>query len=420
MDKKQVEAMIYGYVNGDKAVEERSRNQILEVINNPEFLDIFIKCSSNRMFRIVCKDFNLPQSVVDKRERYEKEILNNYANKSVNTVKEAICDLLFHESAQNVKLTIEEMRERAKYDPEFNKIYQVYAPFYDKIYELLEMTDENYNEALVGYILKDLSLRNAQIKSSGQNIKDETELLHGLATRSFKKELAEDIKESGNKIFEGIEPELYYTADGKPVQMYKLQKQTPNQENYQILVRTNRKADYLYQEDARQKYMENAAKYDYLSYSVNSDSLNTGFASKKRVKFGYFDLGTGQIICCNTHDSGSNSFNVYKAKVYRQDMPSVPEFLRRTSSYNEVVLENPETVLPSVIISPTPVPDEDTIQIAAAMGIPIMYIDEKYYQQQPSYEWDALEDSQFYSHDAFLKEQLEPLNPKVAQNNYTV
>ena len=81
--------------------------------------------------------------------------------------------------------------------------------------------------------------------------------------------------------------------------------------------------------------------------------------------------------------------------------------MKRTGSYNEVVFDNPETILPSVIISPSAEPDEKTIQIASALNIPILYIDESCYEQYPRVERNT--DSEWYSYEAFLKEPLCPL-----------
>ncbi|MBQ3047943.1 MAG: hypothetical protein IJD48_02890, partial [Clostridia bacterium] len=356
----------------------------------------------------VVKDFNLPESVVQKRESLESFVINNYENENFESVKQAVCDLLLHTSSNVAISKITTLRERAETCEEFNSVYGQYAEFFDKMVWFLSQKGDFASQEVCEMLEEIYQYKNV-FNVNGKQVCDIIEELYEKAETAFVSDLSQATKESGGKIFEGLEPEEIALSGDEKVDFYKVQNQTDNQRSFQILSRSTSVFPYMTQDGAKEKYQEEVSKFDYYSYSLFDESHLKSFSGKHRIRFGFFDVPKIQteIVSCSVYDGQTNQFLIERGKpVVWQQLMSLNDFMSQTGSYNEIVLTNPEMILPSVLITSSETPSEEEIKVAKAFNIPLVFIDGSSYKRNEN----KGKNQQFITYDSLLKTPLREPN----------
>ena len=384
MTQQEIEQLINGCRSNRPNKHEYLQQLKSELEKNPSFVsEIIIKRTSNLMFRILTRDIPLSEEIVTKRRHLESEIIKDYQNQNLDKVKEAMADILFGDNAKNGLLDIKTLRDRAELDPEFKKEYQKYQKLFD-LYEKLYNLDANCPKDEVLEVLEQIV---TEMNSLGIKKEDIPKVVDGLlnqARSASYEEIAQRV--NGSDILQGVQPQVVKTKDGKEVNFYVLKKQGQNQQNFTLITRSTNSFDYVREDSSMQTYVENAARKNYYSYSLISDSRigNSFSTSNGRVMLGYSKTGQGELLSCNTRDGQTNQWEISNdILVLQQDYLTVDELLKRTGAkdYNEIVITQPETMKPTMVICGGPEPTEREIAVASALGIPLVYIDREYYSE---------------------------------------
>ena len=376
--------LIWNYIYGNLGSSEEVIHDIGQMLKDPKNLDYFIKNASNYVFRHIVDELGLSDSVVEERERLESQVINNYENESLYSVQNAICDMVFHESLGIIIHKIQTLKDRAESTESFNVYYSPYAEFFDKVINFFNLKGEHSSQE-IGEMIEELQGYKATFDQAGKQVFDVVEELYQKAESDFIEDLSSSVGETGRKIFNGVNPEEIVLPNGESVSYYKIQNQTKNQRNMYMLSRSTDVYPYMTEEGAKEKYQEEVSKFGYYSYSVFDEGHTTSFAGMHRIRFGFFDLPKEKtdIISCSVHDGQTNQFPIKKGKtVVPQHLMALSEFVNQTgNSYNEIVLSNPEQIIPSVVITASETPTEEEIRVAKAFNIPLIFIDQSCYEK---------------------------------------
>lgn len=384
MNYNNIGLLLNQYMYGSFERLQESKRTIENIKDEPAFLEYLIKKSANKTFRMLVEEFNISDAVVEERENLERNIIQNYQDYDVDVVRQSLSDLLFHDNMTNVLLTIQSIREYAECSEEFNEKYKKYSNILDIVYEFFQMNSKELSSEAILKYLSELSDINSKLKLENISILSIITELFSLAEIMCEVGFRQDVKESGDRLFDGVIPELKEDKNGNLVPLINLKNQTQNQEEFLFFARSTMIDDSLKGDDARNSYIQiQQSKGNYLSYSLFNQSKHTSFisGSSDYVVFGYFSLGGGHLLSTTTRDGQTNQFSIIKGKYnLKQNFLSSSKFMEKTKrKYNEIVCENIDLPLPDFILSSDTVPSEDIIQIASAMNIPIVFIDDRYY-----------------------------------------
>lgn len=369
--------------------ENKNDNTLTDLLNNERFANIATEKISAPFFYEMVDDLHLSNDFVIKRENELKNIIINYQDYDINDVKNAYCDLYFHDIPKNVSLDIKTIIDFANDDPSFKKEY--IGELYDilcNIYAFLN-NDIEYSNAT------NLLLNNGQLN-------------HELLSKCYlmcQKRFKELVSQSVNKnITENIEPKTLLSSSGNEVKFYDIENQTEIQKHVTMLVSTI-------------PCSEDATEFKQIYYSdkngeikngrrscslVNETKLSSLFGGKNRITFGYDDLN-GRIITSATLGDGGTDGNEERfrrhRKVRKSSYLSVDKFVACTQGHTEVTVNmgtTGEVMKPSYILITRDTPTQFEIDVAAEFGIPIRYVNISKYEQQPDIRYSP-EDYDYYS-----------------------
>ena len=386
MSELEIKRVFMNYLN--KSFNEDNYKTLVNIIKSePIARKLIVNQMDNYSFRKVVKEFNLDNSYIEEREGLEKDILNNSRLFDISIVQEALCDILFQNNKQNIILCIRTLQERASLCPEFNSKFSKYQSFYSEIMSFLNLS-ESTSPFDVEEKLKLISKLNKELfsnKTCCENLKE----MFDIAEKDFQEDLRECLADSREKILLQTEPE-FIDYNGVKIPIYKMENKTQSQASFQFLGRTMQ-ISILLDGDPMENYINYANQKEYLSYSLMDQSVHSGFAQKTRVKFAYFDCSSSEMWSCNTRDGQTNQYKLKKGKyVLRQEFLPISDFLQQTHSYNEIVFDNPKSILPSAIVVTIEPIDENILRLASLMKLPIIFIDEKCYNPYPICDDDGM------------------------------
>ena len=334
------------------------------------------------------EDLHLPNNFKIKRENELKNIIINYQDYDISNVKNAYCDLYFHDIPKNISLDIKTIIDFANDNPTFKTEYigESYDIFCN-IYAFLN-NDIEYSHT------------NTQLLNNGQ-------LNHEIISKCYlmcQKKFKELVSQSINKnITENIEPKTLLSSSGKEVKFYNIENQTEIQKHITMLVSTI-------------PCSEDATKFKQIYYSdengeikngrrscslVNETKLTSLFGGKNRITFGYDDLNGRIITSATLHDGGTDGneerFRRHR-KVRKSSYLSVDKFIASTQGHTELTVMGTtgEVMKPSYILITRDAPTQFEIDVAAEFGIPIKYVNISKYEQQPDICYSP-EDYDYYS-----------------------
>lgn len=369
--------------------ENKNDNTLTDLLNNERFANIATEKISAPFFYEMVDDLHLSNDFVIKRENELKNIIINYQDYDINDVKNAYCDLYFHDIPKNVSLDIKTIIDFANDDPAFKNEY--IGELYDilcNIYAFLNNDIEYSNTT-------NLLLNNGQLN-------------HEILSKCYlmcQKRFKELVSQSVNKnITENIEPKTLLSSSGNEVKFYNIENQTEIQKHVTMLVSTI-------------PCSEDAIEFKQIYYSdkngeikngrrscslVNETKLSSLFGGKNRITFGYDDLN-GRIITSATLGDGGTDGNEERfrrhRKVRKSSYLSVDKFVACTQGHTEVTVNmgtTGEVMKPGYILITRDTPTQFEIDVAAEFGIPIRYVNISKYEQQPDISYSP-EDYDYYS-----------------------
>lgn len=369
--------------------EIKNDNTLTDLLNNERFANIATEKISAPFFYEMVDDLHLSNDFVIKRENELKNIIINYQDYDINDVKNAYCDLYFHDILKNVSLDIKTIIDFANDDPAFKNEY--IGELYDilcNIYAFLNNDIEYSNTT-------NLLLNNGQLN-------------HEILSKCYlmcQKRFKELVSKSVNKnITENIEPKTLLSSSGNEVKFYNIENQTEIQKHVNMLVSTI-------------PCSEDAIEFKQIYYSdkngeikngrrscslVNETKLSSLFGGKNRITFGYDDLN-GRIITSATLGDGGTDGNEERfrrhRKVRKSSYLSVDKFVACTQGHTEVTVNmgtTGEVMKPGYILITRDTPTQFEIDVAAEFGIPIRYVNISKYEQQPDISYSP-EDYDYYS-----------------------
>ena len=403
MEDKEITRVFSDYLFRSTPVPG-SKEVLKELIAiDPAAREVLITKLNNYFFRTLMKEFDLPVEYAKRREKLERDVVDNYQKYDYSSVREAVSDLLFHNSGKNARLLMESIKERAKSDKEFNEKYKPYATLFEAMKEFLNIEGQPSQQEFGEKLNKLFSLANSVAKS-GMKPYEALESLFYEAQAKFDKELEEGVNEN-SRVLVGIKPDSVTSQDGTKVPVYKLRNQTENQRAFTFLIRTIYVSDELRSEGAMESYLSRLSRSPYASFSIINQSRVGGFASRSRVVLGFSSRGDGELLSSNTADGQTNQYAIKKGKfVIQQQVMPLEQFIKQTGKYNEVVFTNPQTIKPKYLMTFEEQPSSDTIEVAKAMGLPIVYIDKTFYEQYPTA--DDTKGREWFDYESFLKTPL--------------
>lgn len=373
--------------------ENRNDQTLRALLSYKRFIDVAVNRVNAPFFYEMIEELNLPapDSLIEKRKERQKYIVDNSKDYKTAIVKDAYCDLLFHNLPSNVLLDLKTIIEFANTDNTLRDNYL--KDIYDILYATYNsLTSESFDP-------KDLMA---------------TPINYEVIAKSYtlcQKRFQDLVSQSINKdITDGIEPKTLLSSNGIPVKVYEIENQTENQKNITMLLSTIPSSSNA--KEFKNIYCSNQngeiTKGRRSCSIVDEAHLNLLFGGENRIVLGYDDI-SGRIITSATLGDGRTDGNEIRyrkhRKVNRSSFLPISSFIENTQSHNELTINMGTTnqvMQPSYLLV-TRTPTQLEIDIAAEFQIPIRKISIDKYEQKPHMPFIS-EDYDYYH---FEKEKVE-------------
>ncbi len=371
--------------------ENKNDETLRALLKNERLIDIAVDRINAPFFYEMVEELNLPDNLIEKRKQRQKYIVDNSKDYKTAIVKDAYCDLFFHNLPSNVLLDLKTIIEFANTDNTLRDNYL--KDIYDILYATYNsLTSESFDP-------KDLMA---------------TPINYEIIAKSYtlcQKRFQDLVSQSINKdITDGIEPKTLLSSNGIPVKVYEIENQTGNQRNITMLLSTIPSTNSA--KDFKNIYCSNQngeiTKGRRSCSIVDEAHLNLLFGGENRIILGYDDI-SGRIITSATLGDGRTDGNEIRyrkhRKVNRSSFLPISNFIENTQSHNELTINMGTTnqvMQPSYLLV-TRTPTQLEIDIAAEFQIPIRKISIDKYEQKPHMPFIS-EDYDYYH---FEKEKVE-------------
>ena len=371
--------------------ENRNDQTLRALLSYKRFIDVAVNRVNAPFFYEMVEELNLPDNLIEKRKQRQKYIVDNSKDYKTAIVKDAYCDLLFHNLPSNVLLDLKTIIEFANADKTLRDNYL--KDIYDILYATYNsLTSESFEP-------KDLMT---------------TPINYEVIAKSYtlcQKRFQDLVSQSINKdITDGIEPKTLLSSNGIPVKVYEIENQTENQKNITMLLSTIPSSSNA--KEFKNIYCSNQngeiTKGRRSCSIVDEAHLNLLFGGENRIVLGYDDI-SGRIITSATLGDGRTDGNEIRyrkhRKVNRSSFLPISNFIENTQSHNELTINMGTTnqvMQPSYLLV-TRTPTQLEIDIAAEFQIPIRKISIDKYEQKPHMPFIS-EDYDYYH---FEKEKVE-------------
>lgn len=371
--------------------ENKNDETLRALLKNERLIDIAVDRINAPFFYEMVEELNLPDNLIEKRKQRQKYIVDNSKDYKTAIVKDAYCDLFFHNLPSNVLLDLKTIIEFANTDNTLRDNYL--KDIYDILYATYNsLTSESFDP-------KDLMA---------------TPINYEIIAKSYtlcQKRFQDLVSQSINKdITDGIEPKTLLSSNGIPVKVYEIENQTGNQRNITMLLSTIPSSSNA--KEFKNIYCSNQngeiTKGRRSCSIVDEAHLNLLFGGENRIVLGYDDI-SGRIITSATLGDGRTDGNEIRyrkhRKVNRSSFLPISNFIENTQSHNELTINMGTTnqvMQPSYLLV-TRTPTQLEIDIAAEFQIPIRKISIDKYEQKPHMPFIS-EDYDYYH---FEKEKVE-------------
>ena len=373
-----------------KDLYENKKDIVLtNLLTNERFANIAVERINAPFFYEMLEELHLVNELKIKRENELRNIIISYQDYDINDVKNAYCDLYFHDIPKNVILDIKTIIDFANDDDTFKNEYigELYNVLCS-VYALLN-NDVEYSNA-------DIQLLNNILLNHNMRSK-----CYLMCQRRFKQLVSKSVNRN---VTENIKPKTLVSSSGNEVKFYNIENQTINQKNVTMLVSTipcSEDASTFKQIYYSDKNGEIKNKRRSCSL-VNETKLTSLFGGENRITFGYDDL-SGRIITSATLSDGGTDGNEERfrrhRKVRKSSYLSIDRFIACTQGHTEITVNmgtTGEVMKPSYILITRNTPTQFEIDVAAEFGIPIRYVNINKYEQKPDIQ-NFSEDYDYYN-----------------------
>lgn len=371
--------------------ENKNDETLRALLKNERLIDIAVDRINAPFFYEMVEELNLPDNLIEKRKQRQKYIVDNSKGYKTAIVKDAYCDLLFHNLPSNVLLDLKTIIEFANTDNTLRDNYL--KDIYDILYATYNsLTSESFDP-------KDLMATPINYEIIAKSYTLCQKRFQDLVTQSINKDITD-----------GIEPKTLLSSNGIPVKVYEIENQTENQKNITMLLSTIPSSSNA--KEFKNIYCSNQngeiTKGRRSCSIVDEAHLNLLFGGENRIVLGYDDI-SGRIITSATLGDGRTDGNEIRyrkhRKVNRSSFLPISNFIENTQSHNELTINMGTTnqvMQPSYLLV-TRTPTQLEIDIAAEFQIPIRKISINKYEQKPHMSFIS-EDYDYYH---FEKEKVE-------------
>ena len=373
-----------------KDLYENKKDIVLtNLLTNERFANIAVERINAPFFYEMLEELHLVNELKIKRENELRNIIISYQDYDINDVKNAYCDLYFHDIPKNVILDIKTIIDFANDDDTFKNEYigELYNVLCS-VYALLN-NDVEYSNADI-QLLNNILLNHNMLSKC-----------YLMCQRRFKQLVSKSVNRN---VTENIKPKTLVSSSGNEVKFYNIENQTINQKNVTMLVSTipcSEDASTFKQIYYSDKNGEIKNKRRSCSL-VNETKLTSLFGGENRITFGYDDL-SGRIITSATLSDGGTDGNEERfrrhRKVRKSSYLSIDRFIACTQGHTEITVNmgtTGEVMKPSYILITRNTPTQFEIDVAAEFDIPIRYVNINKYEQKPDIQ-NFSEDYDYYN-----------------------
>lgn len=369
--------------------ENKNDIVLTNLLTNERFANIAVERINAPFFYEMLEELHLVNELKIKRENELRNIIISYQDYDINDVKNAYCDLYFHDIPKNVILDIKTIIDFANDDDTFKNEYigELYNVLCS-VYALLN-NDVEYSNADI-QLLNNILLNHNMLSKC-----------YLMCQRRFKQLVSKSVNRN---VTENIKPKTLVSSSGNEVKFYNIENQTINQKNVTMLVSTipcSEDASTFKQIYYSDKNGEIKNKRRSCSL-VNETKLTSLFGGENRITFGYDDL-SGRIITSATLSDGGTDGNEERfrrhRKVRKSSYLSIDRFIACTQGHTEITVNmgtTGEVMKPSYILITRNTPTQFEIDVAAEFDIPIRYVNINKYEQKPDIQ-NFSEDYDYYN-----------------------
>jgi len=338
-------------------------------------IKVLIEDSSSLKFYQLAEKFNFKQELINKRQEFNRNIIDNPNNYSRDTVLEAFSDLYFKNQNYNILLDLESIINFGESEESFKGTIQNF----DEIKKLRDFLADGISYDNPEQFIEMIQYFKAQCQHLNlEKIKE----IQDISIQTFGNNLSKQLEDSLSKITDGIEAE---NIEGTNVKMYRIENQTENQQEFTLLIHSEGI------ERAR-KYFETNKYTNKMSFSVLDEKHFQTYSGE--IIFGYNGLKGKNIHTVNTMDGNTDAYLHSEYDKNTKAMPnqlySINDFMDRTAidRYNEITITanegESERIDPDYIVTYNEKPTEEEIEIAQRFGLPIFYINKEVYLEKVS------------------------------------
>ncbi len=388
LNEEDLNNFISSILNNGNFDINANRESVLQLLTKKDIKAKIAETMESTDFYYLVERYNLGDDLILQRKSEKLKILQNSSKMSLKTVQNALSDLMFRENSYNAVLSIETILNYA----DSNEEYKVHlASLYDYLKEVkdffkIKTESQDYEQTITKQI-KSLYQKVERLEANGIEFYNLFNKEVQTAKGIFYDSLEDCITDTGKSIFEGIKSD-YLECENIKVPVYKIEKQTPNQERFYILAHTQQVSGDT-KEEIRESYYNRRKNSSTICCTLIDQSHLVTFANGGRVVFGYFSFQNADLLSATTRDgqTGQRYIAIRKdRKVFQQRYINPQEFMQETDHYNEITFKTDNslqngTLNPNVIIC-IGEPSKRDILSASAFNIPIIKIEKELYEQQ--------------------------------------
>lgn len=374
--KQLLHKCTYGKVNLE-AIETLKQN-----IDNQVIRDVLVYEMQKEKLLKLSKYINI-DDILQAREVADENVVNNFTDFDFQIVKDSLASLIAGTNAQNLRLQVVAILDRAKSVPEFEGKIKGYRELLDLLNNFFAINEETYDQDTVQVLIQEIYLKHRELEDSNSSIGEVLQNLKDQARKDFKEDLLAELLDTKKRIMDDNNRSEVVAKDGTIVPVFTVSAKNQELASFRMFIHSSPHLDYYNEPNAREVYEKTIGEYrDNCCYSLISEYGADQAFSKRNIIFGYFDLSDAEVWHANTSDGQTNQWMPIEREKHcvRQQFVSIDEMAIGDGSHSEIVMNKPEKVLPDYLISYEFPPDERVIEVANNFNLPIVYIDAKSYE----------------------------------------
>lgn len=388
LTEQELQHFISGIARVDGDIAPDHSKNIETFLNNDGIKNYIIKNMDPSDFYHFAEKYNFGKEAILQRKLQKINILKNAKNMSFDTVKNALSDLMFKTNFNNASLDIQTLLNYANSNPEYKEHLGSLYDYLTMVNDVFtrETEPENYQKN-IGEIVNNIMQEVDKLKSQEIDFYDVVQKELSVAKNAFYNDMDKTLQDTQNTLLVGARME-YAEASGEKVPVYKIAKQTKNQEKFTILVHTQ-EARGNTPEEVKQGYYDLRCNRTTICCSILNESHLSIFSSSS-VCIGYSGFHGAELLSATTRDgqTGQRLIAVRKdKKVYMQEYLTPEDYMNSCGKgHNELAFSSTARdeygVLKPDYIVCFDAPTERDIISAKAFNIPIIQIEREMYPRK--------------------------------------